>query len=320
MDMNRIVQEFESLSNGELVIIYDDVETQVGAFMGLAESVTSEKINFMTKVGKGLIYVCITREKARALNLSPMVEQSTSIRNKPFAVSVDFKTSTTGISAFERADTINAFVSERTKSDDFYRPGHIFPLVSKENGLLERIGIVEAAIDLTKFFLSPPVAYTCEILNQNGGIASENELMQLSEDYGISIIRISELIDIKYNSTKWIQMVGKSNLELSNRYVDVYYIENHLFASDFNIYINRESKEMNNIIFYDECQWGDLLGIRDGCKCNNHFKDYIEVLRKGDLDCIVYHRKSNSDSVSLEKRNMIKKQVKHFLYNKEYMV
>jgi 3,4-dihydroxy-2-butanone 4-phosphate synthase len=313
MSINRIVQEFEMLKNGKLVIIYDDVETEVGALMGLGECVTPENINLMTKVGKGLVYIVITREKAKSLHLTPMVEYSTSVKDKPFAISIDHKHCSTGISAFDRAATIQAFLDKETRAEDFHRPGHVFPLISRDGGLLERIGIAEAVIDLTRFFLSKPIAYTCEILNEDGNIASFEELENLSIEHGLNMIKVSELIDMKYQSTKWIQAVGTSSIKLESIEMNMYHIENYLYSAKIDVYMKKGCSQADNIIFYEENSTDYLVSLFTDK--SNRLKNYTEELVKGEIDCLVYHRNTSNKYISVEKRNMIKKQIKHFIYN-----
>jgi 3,4-dihydroxy-2-butanone 4-phosphate synthase len=190
---------FEQLKAGELVILYDDVETKVGALVGIAEAVSPHTVNQMTKIGKGLVYVCITEEKAQQLELPLMSNDNHYISHKPLTVSVDFMSTTTGISAFERSDTIKAFTDENTRAGDFRRPGHVFPLLSKDNGLLQRTGMAEAATDLAKLASAAPAAYMCEILNQAGDIASKQEIVQIAEAHSLSLILLSELIELSKN-------------------------------------------------------------------------------------------------------------------------
>jgi hypothetical protein len=122
------------LKSGELIIVIDDIETQTGYLMGLAEMVTAQNVNLMTKIGKGLVYVCIDDKKAKDLML-PLMDHSNSSKN--FTVSIDYKSTTTGISAFERCDTIKAMTTQEVKPDDFKKPGHVFPLVFSDNGILD---------------------------------------------------------------------------------------------------------------------------------------------------------------------------------------
>ncbi|MFP3121778.1 3,4-dihydroxy-2-butanone-4-phosphate synthase [Ectobacillus funiculus] len=187
------------MKDGELIILLDDINTGTGTLVGAAQHVTPNLVNFMTKIGKGLISVCLTEENAKKLDLLFMVDCSLNPKTKPFTVSVDHRTNTTGISAYERADTIRAFTYEDVQPEDFRKPGHIFPLAGKENGLLQRVDIVEAVIDLTKMASLVPVGYICDILNQKGEMASELEIETMSDEYGLPILKMSEMMEVRRN-------------------------------------------------------------------------------------------------------------------------
>lgn len=190
---------FNKLRKGELVIVYDDITTKMGSLVGIAEKVSPQAVNLMTKIGKGLIYVCINEDKARELQLPLMVQENGDHHSKPLTVSVDHIDTTTGISAFERSDTIRAFTSTHVKPDHFRRPGHVFPLLSKNKGLLQRIGMAEAAVDLAKMVSAVPMAYVGEILNLSGEIASRQEMIQLAETHDLSMIHMSEILELTRN-------------------------------------------------------------------------------------------------------------------------
>nr|WP_263326596.1 3,4-dihydroxy-2-butanone-4-phosphate synthase [Neobacillus sp. Marseille-Q6967] len=194
---SSVKHPLDQLKAGGLIIIYDDLRTHMGILAGLGEYVKPEKVNFMTKVGKGLIYVCITEEKAKQLQIPKMTNQNEQEEIKPFGVSVDYKDTTTGISSFERSDTIKALTDHDVIAEDFKRPGHIFPLISKKIGLHERIDLTEAVVDLTKIVSNTHVGYMCEILNSNGNIANKDEMKEISEIYNIPIIAISDILEMK---------------------------------------------------------------------------------------------------------------------------
>ncbi|WP_078427610.1 3,4-dihydroxy-2-butanone-4-phosphate synthase [Alkalihalobacterium alkalinitrilicum] len=198
--MDNFIEVSEQLKKGSLVILIDDVETHLSYLMGLAETVTGEQINLMTKIGKGLVYVCINNRKAKQLNLPLMTGKINGSKN--FTVSIDHNTSTTGISAFERADTIKAITEKGSKPDDFKRPGHIFPLVYSDNRLLDHMGVVEASADLAKKLSnSSETTYLCEILNKDGGLPTNKEVLDLSHEYGIPSIKVTEIFKLLYNES-----------------------------------------------------------------------------------------------------------------------
>jgi 3,4-dihydroxy-2-butanone 4-phosphate synthase len=184
------------ISTDKLNIIYDDIGAQIGYLMQFTQNITPDLVNYMIKFGRGLVYTCITEEKAQELKL-PILYSGYADKeniNKNFTVSVDYCLTTTGISAEERAVTIKAFTDPLVVAEDFRRPGHVFPLVSKSQGLLERVGIAEATIDLATFSLYEPSAFICEILNALGDIASWEEINQLALEHELNVIKISELL------------------------------------------------------------------------------------------------------------------------------
>ena len=169
---NTIDEAIADLKVGKIVIVVDDENREnEGDFIVLAEKATPQAINFMATYGRGLICTAITEERAQKLNLHPMVDVNTDPHGTAFTVSVDHKTNSTGISAFERSITVNALVAEDSVAEDFKRPGHTFPLVAKAGGVLQRSGHTEAAVDLAKLCGAAPAGVICEIMNDDGTMA-----------------------------------------------------------------------------------------------------------------------------------------------------
>lgn len=194
MSNTSLAQGVNALRNGELIIVFDDMKSQIASFVGIAESVSPQKVNAMIKLGKGLVSVCMTEDQANKLKLPFMVQNNNSLM-KPFTISVDYISTTTGISAFERSDTIKAFTNKNVQMQQFRTPGHVFPLVSKTKGLLQRVDIVEAAVDLAIISSAFPVAYICEILNTSGNIATKEEIDSIAKTNDIFVINISDILD-----------------------------------------------------------------------------------------------------------------------------
>lgn len=183
------------LKEGKVIIVADDEHREnEGDFIVLAEKATPQAINFMATHGRGLICTAITAEQAFKLNLHPMVEKNTDPHGTAFTVSVDYKTNTTGISAFERSDTIQALVSDDSVAEDFKRPGHTFPLIAKNGGVLERAGHTEAAVDLAKLCGAKSASVICEIMNEDGTMARVPELTKIAKKFGLKFITIADLI------------------------------------------------------------------------------------------------------------------------------
>nr|WP_209123956.1 3,4-dihydroxy-2-butanone-4-phosphate synthase [Alkalihalobacillus sp. BA299] len=196
-----IEEALEDLKNGGMVIVVDDEGREnEGDLLALSEKVTTEIINFMITHAKGLVCCPITKERAVELELEPMVRHNTDVNQTAFTVSIDHETNTTGISALERSDTIKALVDPLVKANEFRRPGHIFPLVAKDNGVLARPGHTEAAVDLARLCGAYPSGIICEIIKEDGTMARVPDLILFAEKHNLKIITIAELI--RYRTIK----------------------------------------------------------------------------------------------------------------------
>lgn len=190
-----IDEALQDLKKGKMVIVCDDEDREnEGDLLGLAEFVTPEMINFMAKKGRGLICVPISVPIAEKLELHPMVDKNTDNHETAFTVSIDHVETTTGISAFERALTVQKILDQQSNANDFRRPGHIFPLIAKEGGVLRRAGHTEAAIDLARLTGSKEAGVICEIMKDDGMMARVDELQKMAEKYDLKMITIKDLV------------------------------------------------------------------------------------------------------------------------------
>ncbi|MEX2601213.1 MAG: 3,4-dihydroxy-2-butanone-4-phosphate synthase [Balneolaceae bacterium] len=193
---HTIPEAIEEIRNGKMVIVVDDEDREnEGDFLMAAERVTPEAVNLMAKHGRGLICVPITRKRARELNLDYMVREDADPSEAAFTISVDHKTyTTTGISASDRSATIRELIQSESKPEDFRKPGHIFPLVAVEGGVLRRAGHTEAAIDLARLAGLKPAGIICEIMKDDGEMARLPQLIELAEEFDMKLITIKDLI------------------------------------------------------------------------------------------------------------------------------
>lgn len=192
---DTVENAIEELSKGRPIIVVDDESREnEGDFVALAEFATPDMINFMATEGRGLICVPIEQQLADKLELPPMTTTNTDIHGTAFTVSIDHASCHTGISAFERSETILKMIHTDSRPSDFKRPGHIFPLVAKSGGVLERPGHTEAAVDLAHLAGSAPAGVICEIMNQDGTMARVKELMEIAKRHDLVILTIEELI------------------------------------------------------------------------------------------------------------------------------
>jgi 3,4-dihydroxy 2-butanone 4-phosphate synthase/GTP cyclohydrolase II len=211
---DAIADAVADIRAGRLVIVVDDEDREnEGDFIGAAEKVTPELVNFMTKEGRGLICASITPERARALNLDLMVESNSALYNTPFTVSVDFKPgTTTGISAPDRAKTLRALADPDAGPFDFARPGHIFPLRARAGGVLRRAGHTEAAVDLARMAGLQPAGVLVEIMSDDGTMARVPELHAMAERIGCRIITIKDLIAYRMRHERLIDRAVEVDL------------------------------------------------------------------------------------------------------------
>ena len=191
----KVEQALEDLKQGKAVIVIDDEDREnEGDFIALAEHATPEIINLMATEGRGLICVPVTEALAKKLKVGLMTDENTDEYGTAFTISVDHKDTTTGISAFERSHTILSLINEDAQPSDFKRPGHVFPLIAKDGGVLERSGHTEAAVDLAKLAGSAPAGVICEIMNADGTMARVPDLVKVAERLEMGILTIKDLI------------------------------------------------------------------------------------------------------------------------------
>lgn len=190
-----VEQALHILKQGGIIIVVDDEDREnEGDFVCLAEHATAANINFMAMYGRGLICAPIEADIAQRLELQPMVQRSTDPHGTAFTESIDFETTTTGISAFERADTIQQLCNNEALAHQFKRPGHVFPLLAKKGGVLERRGHTEAGVELAKLCNSTGAAVICEILNEDGTMARRPQLESIAQHHQLIILTIEQLV------------------------------------------------------------------------------------------------------------------------------
>jgi 3,4-dihydroxy 2-butanone 4-phosphate synthase/GTP cyclohydrolase II len=212
-DFSTIEAAIAAIARGELVIVVDakDRENE-GDFICAAEKVTPEIVNFMITKGRGQLCMPVLPDTCKRLGLGPMVDDNTAPLGTNFTVPVDHQSCRTGITAAERALTINSICDPSSQPEDFVRPGHLFPLMAKEGGVLRRAGHTEAAVDLTRMAELTPAGALCEILDQTGDRASRDELLLLAEEHGLEIISIEQLIAYRRVREKLVYRLAEANL------------------------------------------------------------------------------------------------------------
>jgi len=204
--LDGIEEAVEDLKAGRIIIVVDDEDREnEGDFVALAEKATPDVINFMIKHGRGLVCAPITEERAQELDLPPMVHHNTDYHGTAFTVSVDHVDTTTGISAHERSRTIRALIDPSSRPQSFRRPGHIFPLIAKDGGVLRRAGHTEAAVDLARLAGAYPAAVICEVIKEDGTMARLPDLYRFAREHGMKLIAIRDLIRYRNRNEKLVR-------------------------------------------------------------------------------------------------------------------
>ena len=214
-ELNKISEAIDDIKNGKLIIVVDDENREnEGDFICAAEKASPEIINFMAKHGRGLICVPLTEKRSKKLNLNPMVANNTDPMDTAFTISVDLKGNgvSSGISASDRSKTIMALVDSKTKSKDLARPGHIFPLIAKDGGVLRRTGHTEAAIDFSRLAGFSPVGVICEIMKEDGSMARLLDLFEIAKKFDLKIVSIEDLIAYRMRHDSLISKIESFDL------------------------------------------------------------------------------------------------------------
>lgn len=209
MQLQRVKDAIEAIKNGEMIIIMDDeFRENEGDIVYAGEFSSPEKVNFLITEARGVLCVSITNEIANKLDFPLMVDKNSSNHETAFTVSVDAKSAKTGVSAFERDLTIKLICSENSKPSDFARPGHIFPLIAKEGGVLVRTGHTEASVDICKLANIKPIAVICELMKKDGSMANNNDdfVLEFAKKHNLKILYVSDLI---YYKMQYEQLINK---------------------------------------------------------------------------------------------------------------
>ncbi|APH04546.1 bifunctional 3,4-dihydroxy-2-butanone-4-phosphate synthase/GTP cyclohydrolase II [Bacillus weihaiensis] len=307
---HSIEEAISDLQEGKVVIVVDDEDREnEGDFIALADRVTPETINFMIKYGRGLVCVPITEEQAVKLDLSPMVRHNTDPHGTAFTVSVDYKTNSTGISAFERADTVRALLSEETKSADFKRPGHTFPLVAKNGGVLRRAGHTEAAIDLAQLSGAKPGGVICEIIKEDGTMARVPDLFLLSKELDLKLITIKDLIKYRNRTEKHVRREVEIDLPTEYGSFKAIGYSNTLDNKEHVALVKGEVSKDEEIVVrvHSECLTGDVFGSYR-CDCGPQLHAALAQIEKAGKGVLLYMRQEGRDIGLLNKMKAYKLQ------------
>ena len=290
--LNSIQEAIAAIKNGELVIVVDDEDREnEGDFIVASELITPEKINFMTIHGRGLICVALTEKRCEDLKLDLMVGKNTSHHETQFTVSVDaiHPEVTTGISAKDRAITIEKLVNSHTKPEELGRPGHIFPLKAKERGVLRRSGHTEAAVDLARLAGLYPSGVLVEIMNEDGTMARLPELVKMAEKFNLKIVTIKDLISFLFQSESLVERGDEVMLPTSFGDFRIVPFRQKMNGAE-HVALIKGSWEANEPILtrvHSSCMTGDIFGSMR-CECGDQLHSSMELIDKEGKGVIVY--------------------------------
>lgn len=287
-----IEEAIYELMQGRMVIVCDDEDREnEGDFVAIAELTTPEVINFMITHGRGLVCTPITEERASQLDLLPMVDRNTDSHGTAFTISIDHKTTTTGISAHERSDTIRALIDGDSKASDFNRPGHIFPLVAKDGGVLRRAGHTEAAVDLARLSGAKPAGVICEIINEDGTMARVPDLRKIADEHELKMITIKDLI--KYRNRKDKLITKEVEISLPTEYGNFQAIcYSNIIDGKENIALVKGDISKDEPVLvrvHSECLTGDVFGSLR-CDCGPQMHSALEQIEKEGRGILLYMR------------------------------
>ncbi|MBM7571138.1 bifunctional 3,4-dihydroxy-2-butanone-4-phosphate synthase/GTP cyclohydrolase II [Aquibacillus albus] len=312
--IQTIEKAIEELKAGKMIIVVDDEDREnEGDFVLLAEHATPESINFMASEGKGLICTPMSTNMAQMFELNAMVTNNTDAHGTAFTVSVDHKLTETGISAYERALTIQKFLDPETTGADFKRPGHVFPLVAKDAGVLERQGHTEAAVDLARLAGSAPIGVICEIMNEDGTMARLPQLEKFAEKHNLSIITIKDLIAYRKKHDKLINK--EIEINLPTEYGDfklAAYTEKVTGLEHLALY-KGEIKPNDPVLVrvHSECLTGDVFGSYR-CDCGPQLAKALHQIEADGKGVLVYMRQEGRGIGLLNKLRAYKLQEQGF--------
>lgn len=288
---NSIEEGLKDIREGKMIIVVDDEGREnEGDLVIPAETANGENINFMIKYARGLVCAPVEEEIAVKLGLNPMVEKNTDNHETAFTVAIDHKDTTTGISAFERAYSINKLVTSNEKSD-FRRPGHIFPLIAKNGGVLERIGHTEAAVDIAKLAGFKGAAAICEIIKDDGTMARRDDLIKFAKEHNLKIVTIADLVE--YRRQENLSVVMETEANLPTKYGD-FKVLAFQEKNSSNCHLALVKGKINTdepmlIRVHSECLTGDALGSRK-CDCGEQYAAAMEMISKEDSGILLYMR------------------------------
>lgn len=291
-EFDTVEQALEELKKGKIILVTDDEDREnEGDFICAAEFATTENLNFMATHGKGLICMPMSKEICEKLRLPQMVADNTDNHETAFTVSIDYVGTTTGISAEERGMTARHCISEDAKPEDFRRPGHMFPLLAKKNGVLERNGHTEATVDLMRLAGLKECGLCCEIMREDGTMMRTTELMELAEKWNICFITIAAIQEYRKKHEKLVERAAVAKLPTKYGEFKAYGYQNILNGEHHVALVKGEIGDGEDVLcrVHSECLTGDVFGSLR-CDCGEQLAAAMEQIEKEGRGILLYMR------------------------------
>lgn len=291
-EFDTVEQALEELKKGKIILVTDDEDREnEGDFICAAEFATTENLNFMATHGKGLICMPMSKEICEKLRLPQMVADNTDNHETAFTVSIDYVGTTTGISAEERGMTARHCISEDAKPEDFRRPGHMFPLLAKKNGVLERDGHTEATVDLMRLAGLKECGLCCEIMREDGTMMRTTELMELAEKWNICFITIAAIQEYRKKHEKLVECAAVAKLPTKYGEFKAYGYHNILNGEHHVALVKGEIGDGEDVLcrVHSECLTGDVFGSLR-CDCGEQLAAAMEQIEKEGRGILLYMR------------------------------
>jgi len=290
-DVASVEQAIQAVREGRMIIIVDDEDREnEGDLMVAAEKVTPDIINFMSKHGRGLICLPLTRQRLTELHLPLMVSDNTARFETAFTVTIDAKKNvSTGISAFDRAETVRAAIDPQILPSDLARPGHILPLQAREGGVLARTGQTEAAVDMARLAGLYPAGVICEIMNEDGTMARLPQLAAFGAEFGIPILTIADLIQYRMRHERLVQKIDEADLPTERGRFRIAVFEDVIHHQDHVALIRGEIDSDQPILVraHSQCLTGDTFGSLR-CDCGDQLRRAMDMIDKEGRGVILY--------------------------------
>ena len=291
IQFSKIEEAIEDFRQGKFVIVVDDEDREnEGDFITPAETITPEKVNFMLREGRGVLCAPITISRAKELDLPHQVEENTSMLGTPFTVTIDkLEGCTTGVSAHDRAATIQWLANPEAKSSDFGRPGHINPLYAQDNGVLRRSGHTEAAVDLARLAGLKPAAALIEILNPDGTMARMPQLIEKAEEFGLKLIQIKDLIAYRLQRESLVEKGVEADRPTAYGHVRIIPFRQKSNGLEHVALIKGEWEKDEPVLvrMHSSCATGDIFASQR-CDCGEQLHKSMQLIEKEGKGAVVY--------------------------------